>query len=64
MPTVKKLEAMIGMIQCILLLALQPYQKRQIGRQADPKNVGGRTVSGVNHGLVNLGMMPYFTHIK
>lgn len=63
-PTVNKLEPIIGKIQCTLSRAVHPYQKRQIGREIVPTNVGGSTISGLKDGLVNLGITPCLIHSK
>ena len=61
MPTVKKLEPIIGVIQCKLCRADKPYQNKQIGSEADPKNVGGRIISGLKLCKASPGTMRYLS---
>ena len=48
MPTAKKLDPMMGMIQWMLGREDQPNQKRQMGMQNAPTKAGGRRFSGLS----------------
>jgi hypothetical protein len=56
-PTEKKPDPTMGIIHGTDGRADKPYQNRQMGSAADPKNVGRRIVSGLKSGSTNLGAM-------